>query len=419
MAISREKWIKGALTLLLIVCVGSFAVAPKFYNGAFVTSTFAFAIASCVIFLLRLRPSARDVLFVILGGLFLAELDLRILHYPAKSMAILSLLGLASFLVMAVRAVWASPEDRKPLLCVIVPAVLFMVTGFLIPIALSWTIQLRPKTFDLYLLSFDSSLRIQPSFAVGQWFGRWPWLFATGLLFYFGIPIPLAVVYVGRLIRFKEKAFSAMLAFLIASPVGMLFYLLFPACGPRYLLPQDFPWHLFPTSLAPKLLLEPVAIDGPRNAMPSLHLACVLLAWWYSRGLSWWERAIAFTFVAFTLLATLGIGEHWFADLIVAFPFAVLIQAIATYTRPSKDHERVLAGSFGLGAVLTWLVALRYGSKIFWASPLIPWAFVAATVVLASIRQFKLDKPANLARQVEDTTPGSAGVNTSESLISV
>jgi hypothetical protein len=394
MTISREKAIRSALTLLLIGCVTAFAAAPKFYDGAFVTSTFAFAIGTYLVFYLRIRPTWRDVALVAIAGLVLITIDLGVLHYPPRFMAVLSLLGLASFVLMGVRAIWASAEERKQLLSVIVPAVLFMITGFLIPMALAWTVRLRPRTFDLYLLSFDTSLRIQPSFIVGQAFARWPWLLATGLLFYVAIPIPLAVVYAGRLVRFKERAYSAMLAFLIASPVGMLFYLLFPACGPRYLLPHDFPWHPFPIALAPRLLLEPVAIDGPRNAMPSLHLACVLLAWWYSRGLSWGERAVAFTFVAFTVLATLGIGEHWFADLIVAVPFALLIQALATYVVSWKDRQRVGAAALGLALTLAWIAMLRYEPRVFWTSPAVPWVLAILTVGSAMIQQSRLDKRA-------------------------
>lgn len=410
MVIAPKNAIRSAVTLLLIVCASLFATSPKLYGGAFTSATFAFAMASCLIFHLRIRPSWRDFLLVVLTAILLAGIDLGVLHYAAKPMAILSVLGIASFLVMSMSVVWAEPKERKPLLWVFVPALLFMITGFLIPPCLSWTAKLRPRTLDLYLFSFDGSLRAQPSFIVGQWFSRWPWLFATGLLFYLAIPIPLAVVYVGRLVRFQERAFSAMLAFLIASPIGMLFYVLFPACGPRYLLPGDFPWHPLPSAYAARVLLEPVAIDGPRNAMPSLHLACALLAWWYSRGLSWWERAIAFMFVAFTVSATLGLGEHWFADLVVAFPFAVLIQAISDYPKSWINRERLAAAGFGLGGVLAWLAALRYGAKFFWASPVFPWALAAATIMWASLRRRKLD-PAETENDVASQSAHGEGVS--------
>ncbi len=142
----------------------------------------------------------------------------------------------------------------------------------------------------------------------------------------------------------------------------------------------------------PRILLEPVAIGGARNAMPSLHMAWVLLAWWYSRGLSWIERTIVMAFVVLTVFSTMGTGEHWFVDLVVAFPFALLIQAICAYSLPWKNDCRVAAFFFGLLGTTSWLVMLRYGAKFFWTSPVVPWALVVATVALVSIRQAQLDR---------------------------
>jgi hypothetical protein len=130
--------------------------------------------------------------------------------------------------------------------------------------------------------------------------------------------------------------------------------------------------------------------------MPSLHLAWTLLAWWYSKGLSWIERLVAFAFLALNALATLGTGEHWFVDLIVAFPYALMIQAICAYHVPWKDPARKAALFLGLGATLGWMAMLRYGTEFFWTSPIVPWALSAATVALASLRQAKLDSVANL-----------------------
>ena len=132
--------------------------------------------------------------------------------------------------------------------------------------------------------------------------------------------------------------------------------------------------------------------------MPSLHLAWTLLAWWYSKGLSWIERLVAFAFLALTVVATLGTGEHWFVDLIVAFPFALMIQAICAYHLSWKDPERKTALFLGLGGTLGWMAALRYGTELFWTSLIVPWALSAATIALVLLRQAKLDTVANLGK---------------------
>jgi hypothetical protein len=48
-----------------------------------------------------------------------------------------------------------------------------------------------------------------------------------------------------------------------------------------------------------------------------------LLIWWSLRYSKNWMRVLATVFLALTLLATLGLGEHYPIDLVVALPFAV------------------------------------------------------------------------------------------------
>jgi len=114
--------------------------------------------------------------------------------------------------------------------------------------------------------------------------------------------------------------------------------------------------------------------------MPSLHLAWVLLVWWNSRGLSRWIRAIAMTFVILTAMATIGTGEHYFVDLVVAFPFSLMVQALCSYSLPIRSGERRTAFLFGTFVTLIWLAMLSFSSGIFWISAVVPWAMVIATV---------------------------------------
>jgi hypothetical protein len=106
--------------------------------------------------------------------------------------------------------------------------------------------------------------------------------------------------------------------------------------------------------------------------MPSLHIAWVLLAWWFSRGLSVWERAIAMIFVVFTVFATLGSGEHYFVDLVVGFPFALFVYSLCAFPL-GWTHKRKVAFCLGLGLALGWFAALRGDINLFWFSPSLPW----------------------------------------------
>ncbi len=406
---------KIIFTLLIIACIAMLATSAQFYTEAMVDAFFAFALASVLIVHLRVLPKWQDALLVLAVTLLFAGIDFQLLHYSPKLMAWLSFVGLSSFLVMALRTVWVK-ESRtaKTLLYAWVPAALFVISEYFASTMLAWTGAAHPKTLDLYLLSFDYSLRVPIVFIAGRIYWQHPWIHNPSLLVYIGLAIPISLVYAGRLVRFRREAFPAMLAFLITGPIGILFYNLFPACGPHALFQQGFPFHAFPMDQAPRLHLESMAVAGPRNAIPSLHMAWVLLAWWYSRGLSWLERLIVLIFVAFTAFATLGTGEHWFIDLIVAFPFALFIQAIAAYPLPWKDDRRAAAFLFGLLCTLGWLIMLRYEPKFFWTSPLLPWVLATATVVLTIIRQANLDRALDPTNYAESLSVRSARLQASK-----
>src|SRR3569833_698853 len=119
-----------------------------------------------------------------------------------------------------------------------------------------------------------------------------------------------------------------MQAFLLTGPIGVIFYNLLPAMGPAHVFRGAFPFHMPDYRQAAQLVPTLVALPGPRNAIPSLHMNRVLRAWWNSRGLHWIWRAIVLYFVVFTVFATLGTGEHYLVDLIVAYPFALLLESL-------------------------------------------------------------------------------------------
>jgi PAP2 superfamily protein len=387
---SRKKLlVQIFLTLLVLLSVAALGFSRQFYTEALDDAFFGLALASVVILHQRIRPSWPDAAWIAAGTIAFGIIDFHFLHYPLKVMAWFSFLGLTSFAIMAWRSIWG--RERRKLLYAWVPAAAFVMSDYFASNMLEWTAKAHPKTLDLYLLSFDGSLRTQLAFGAGQLYARFPALHITALIAYIGLAIPITTIYAGRLMRFKEGAFPAMLALLITGPTGVLFYNLFPACGPHNVFGAGFPFHPFPITDLPRLVLEPVAFSGVRDAMPSLHLAWTLLVWWYSRGLSWIDRLVAIAFLALTAFATLGTGEHWFVDLIVAFPFALLIYALCAYQISWKDSRRLAGIVVGLGVTLAWLVTLRYGTKLFWTSPVVPWALSAVTIAFVCIRQAKLE----------------------------
>lgn len=398
MAGRNQLLVRSFLTIFVLLSIGMLGFSRKFYTEALDDAFFGLALASVVILHQRIRPSWLDAAWIAAGTVAFGTVDFHFLHYVPKVMAWFSFLGLSSFAIMALRSIWN--RDRRMLLYAWVPAALFVISDYFASDMLEWTAKAHPKTLDLYLLSFDGSLRAQVAFGAGQLYARFPTLHISALIIYIGLAIPITTIYAGRLLRFKEGAFPAMLAFLITGPIGILFYNLFPAAGPHNVFGSNFPFHPFPIADFPRLFLEPVAAPGVRDAMPSLHLAWTLLVWWSSRGLGWTDRFVAFVFLAFTAFATLGTGEHWFIDLVVAFPFALMISALCAYRVSWKDPRRLAGMLIGLGLTLAWFVTLRYGAKFFWTSPIVPWALSAATIAIVHIRQARLDQPTDACRVV-------------------
>ena len=379
-AIDRKPALRMGLTVLLFGVILGLALNRDFYNDSMASAFLSLALASAVIILAMIRLSWLDLLWVLTGGLFLAVVDLRVLGFYPVFMAGFSFVGMAALAVLGTHTIWADGDERKLLLYGFLPAVLFVASEYMASTLLDITEKLHPKTFDLFLYSFDCSLRVQFSFLMGQLFWTWPWVRFVCLVIYLALPLPLALVYAAQLRRQKEKALAVMLAFLVTGPVGVLFYNMLPACGPAHIFGAAFPFH--PPSIADVMHMNvvPVLLKGARNAIPSLHMAWVLLVWWNSRGLACWIRAIALLFVVLTVMATLGTGEHYFIDLVVAFPFSLMVQALCSYSQPFRSGARRNAFLFGTFVTLIWLALLSFTTTIFWSSPVLPWAMIVATV---------------------------------------
>ncbi len=381
---------KATLTVAAFAIVLALAVNAEFYKYSIVDVFMALALGAAFVTLSVMQPSWMNFASVAVCSVVLAEIDYRVMGFRPRVMAPFAFVGLSSLAVLGARTIWARNRERTLLLYALLPAVASLGSEYLSPILMRATEALHPKTLDLYLYSFDCSLRIQFSFLVGQMFARHEWLGFAGTVFYIALPLPLALVYAANLRLKGPDAFPVMLAFLATGPIGILYYNLVPATGPIHIFGQNFPWHPLSTPQAMNLILETLAVKGPRNAIPSLHMTWVLLVWWNSKGLARWIRAVALAFVIFTVLATLGIGEHYFVDLIVAFPFALMVQSLCLYSVSLRQSCRGTALLFGTLVSLAWMALVSFATPFFWLSPVIPWTMVIATISASSFLAHRL-----------------------------
>ncbi len=306
-----------------------------------------------------------------------------------------ALLGMGSLLVLSLRAVWSLGDERVGYLACVIPSLLLVGSEWLTPPMLEWGQIRNPKTLDVYLLIFDGTLHFQPSLLMGRLFEKLPLLRHISIYFYFALPLLIALVYVEQLRLSRKRAMVTLLIFFFGAVIGDAFYNFYPACGPISLLGRQFPNLEFPFARISSIVLEPVPIRGARNAMPSMHMAWVILAWWLSENLSRWVKAIGLFFLLFTFTATLGTGEHYFIDLVVALPFSLSLYAVFALDLAPTSRERLSA--FFTGAIFTaaWLLLLRYYIPLFIRIPGLSWGLILLTVLVVFYLQYRLSQARN------------------------
>jgi hypothetical protein len=179
-------------------------------------------------------------------------------------------------------------------------------------------------------------------------------------LVYFALPLFPALVAAMSWREHRRLPFNPVVAFIAGGVLSFLLYQICPGTAPRMVFQDRFPGD---APAAATLTLARIAVpDTPRNAMPSMHATWVLIAWWCARPLSWRVRIVSAACLVLTLLATLGLGEHYLCDLIVACTFALAICAGCSVRLPLHVPERWQALSFGAFATVAWLLLLRTGT---------------------------------------------------------
>jgi hypothetical protein len=341
-------------------------------------SYLSFAFAGSFLIHVRLVPERRSWMAAATAGILYAALYLA-LGKPIDWLNAAGFLGVGSVVVLGLTALWSKqergPEFRSALRIAIAFPAFLMCSGYV----LACTLFMHPKTLDLYLYRFDGSLGFQASFIIGRWLHFWGLLRSVAYVAYESLPLSMAYGFMAE--RTGKRGYRADLftAFVGAAVAGAATYNIFPAVGPIHVFGILFPFSP-PSAPAP----VPVEIaTAPRNAMPSIHLAMVLLIFWHSRPWGWIPRIFAGTLLVLTVLATLGLGEHYLIDLVVAVPLALTVEAIATEDSPANHRMRVVSIGTGSTLVGLWILYLRNAHGGFSLSQTVAWCAVTITVVSA------------------------------------
>jgi hypothetical protein len=342
------------------------------------------ALAGAFLIHMRARPKPAEwVSCLALGSAF--TVTYAWLHHGygnymgAAALAYATFLGLGSLVVLVTQVFVGAKALRRLHRDTLFAAAAFPYFSFILAFCLTFTTVLQPRIYDLSLYAFDEALQLKASLLLGNLMAGSSALTIAGVFVYQSMP--LAICFLVAVEREFPGRFRARILplFITVGIAGVFLYNLLPAVGPIYAFGKSFPGSLPPVS---GLLIQPILqVAAPRNAMPSVHFACALLIWWNAAGLARGWRWLAAAFVAITLLATLGFGEHYLVDLVVALPFAVAVQSFALRVRSWASIERRVAFWGGAGLTVGWMVALRAG--LFLNAPALCWFAVLATCALS------------------------------------
>jgi hypothetical protein len=365
-----------ALILVLTVVMGIWHLGSNSMIACGFAGAFFFQVAS--------RPASKHLLWALAAGAgYGAVYALLGTVFGGSAIQVATglgaFLGLGSLTVMTLAMVWTNSRDYLvPLRRALVLPVFSLVAG----VSMDAVTKSEPSAYDLYLYAFDSGLGIAPGASIAKLFDTLPWLGIAASAIY-ALLLIFPTLYDAWGLRRGVRG-SLMTAFVVAGVCGFIFYQICPGLGPLYVFGSRFPAHL----PAPgQFHLEMYHGSGARNAMPSMHMTWALLVWWSAWELTPLARFIATGFATLTFLATLGFGEHYLVDLIVAVPFVLLIEAICAFR--TERNTALGAGAVGLGLTLSWLLILRtsvVAQLPVWAC----WAMVVLTIGVTVPMQFAL-----------------------------
>ena len=378
-----------------------FALAPlllALFNGLPFAlgnnATLALALAGSFVVHLSSRPSRKEILATaaIAGALRTLYLWFvgPIANYSASAwISWGSFLGLASLLILGARVLAPGDIPRKTASRNFWASNAFLYSWIIGVFALQLTPHTLPETMDRFLYAFDGSLGFEPSFAAARILARLPLLQLLTAMQYQALMLCVAIVY-ARQRRHPSYPTTKILPVSVTMMIaGYLLYHLYAAAGPGYgfgpLFPNRPP-EILHLALAPMLVRS-----APRNAMPSLHMGMALLIWWHSRGSHWVGRYLAGLFLLATVFSTMATGEHYFIDLVVAFPFAMALQAAWATTIPITAPARFLHFVAGAFMTFAWLALLRFGIHWMFVSPVLPWLLVGFTVLYSLWAETKIN----------------------------
>lgn len=209
---------------------------------------------------------------------------------------------------------------------------------------------------DFSLLELDRRVGLALTADAGVMFQTFPILKSLCASIYALVPVWIAV---GAIFG-KKRPNSYWLSILVATVFGSCAYRLVPAVGPFHIWGARFPAELASFNDYSRPLSIPSKLA---NCMPSLHATWAMLVFW-----NLWNReqkrlrVLGAAILGGTVLATLGLGEHYVIDIVVAVPFAYAIHCAIRDGLPWRAPDRLYPALVGALSFFTWEALLSTGA---------------------------------------------------------
>ena len=245
--------------------------------------------------------------------------------------ALLNLLSIGIVLVAAAALLACRPASRKSAGIFLTALLLFV----MLPIDdLALTIVTRSVSirYDQYVFCFDQFFG-SPSFALGRAFLQLPWLKNLSMYPYVLVPsVCLALAVLRFSLLSMEEAVCYVRTIFLSGVMAYPLYAVFPVAGPRYAFPS------FPFGAPAHLMPQTIHLLAVPNGVPSVHMTLAILILWFSRP---WKlgRVFGAIFVLLTMASTMGSGEHYLLDLLVAVPYSALVIYVGGYSRAVTEKN--------------------------------------------------------------------------------
>ncbi|MGF6882307.1 hypothetical protein ABIA39_002906 [Nocardia sp. GAS34] len=313
--------------------------------------------------------------------------------------AVITLTGLALLAWLG----WEGRDKRDALRAAALGALLILATK-VGDVWLHVTVMAGPNVLDRYVALADRAFG-EPSWLVARGLGALgPVVPAVLHWVYIELPVAAMAIAVWQLRNVVRTGVwpghYLVRTFLVLGLVGPVFYILFPVVGPMFAFAADghglqignfWPQHLPPMDHAPAR----IRFDAftPRNCMPSMHAAWSTSIFLHSRrdtdgspAPRWLRWGGAFWVLA-TLVATLGFGYHYGADLIAGVVLCLTVESALRAPERGWTGARIQLVAAGFIVFFALLLSYRY-LALWMAEHTLPAGIIVVALVAAYCRAF-------------------------------